>query len=280
VRRADIRIREEDIDAGPLNVFHVPPVPSWWMHREHEVTFRLEPDEADFLRSRLSDLHPRCLLGIAAARLKRRERPTGKSLWDDSFMREAAEALDAESSGPGARLPSVVGALRNACGASAVAELVRAIYASLVEVQREADLRQAGRPLPEDIEAYREWLRGYWQSEREIVVSEARALDLMLLEGDISLPRDLRPVLAHVLDRIRTVRKRKDVDRNLLDSATTDLFTRVERGRKRSRARLPERDGRTRREGFDGKTLRVTGIDYRYRVARRLLLDLHEGLFP
>ncbi|WP_437718151.1 DUF6361 family protein [Sorangium sp. So ce448] len=280
LRRDDIRRGDEDLDEPPLGCFDVPGVPTWWMNKDHEVRFSLEPKEAQFLRDRLVASQPGFLLGMAASMLKKSRRPTSDRLWDDAFMLDAARALDERNGGHGERTASVVQAVERTRGASAIAEMVRAIYAALVEGQREIDLRRAGRPTPDDVFAYRNGLYDYWSGNEETTVDEAAALDLAGLAGDIHLPGDLRSLLDHVQSRLQSIKRAKQVDALLLDSSTRELFTRIERRRKRGRARLPESDGLTRREGFDARTVRVEGLDFRYQVTRRLLLDLHGGLFP
>lgn len=279
LRREDIRRGDEDLDEAPLGCFDVPDVPTWWMNKNHEVRFSLEPEEAQFLRDRLVASQPGCLLGMAASLLKKNRRPTNDRLWDDAFMLDAARKLDERNGSHGERMPSVVRAVERTRGASAIAEMVRALYAAFVEGQREMDLRRAGRPMPDDIFTYRNGLYEYWSGDGKTTVDEAAALDLVGLAGDIHLPGDLRLLLEHVQSRLRAIRRAKQVDALLLDSSTRDLFTQIERRRKRTRARLPERDGLTRREGFDARTVKVEGLDFRYQVARRLLLDLHGGLF-
>jgi hypothetical protein len=158
--------------------------------------------------------------------------------------------------------------------------MVRALYAAFVVGQREMDLRRAGRPMPDDIFTYRNGLYEYWSGDGKTTVDEAAALDLVGLAGDIHLPGDLRLLLEHVQSRLQAIKRAKQVDVLLLDPSTRELFTRIERRRKRARARLPERDGLTRREGFDARTVKIEGLDFRYQVTRRLLLDLHGGLFP
>ncbi|WP_441286876.1 DUF6361 family protein [Sorangium sp. KYC3313] len=279
LRRDDIRRGDEDLDQPPLGCFDVPGVPKWWMNEDHEVRFSLEPEEAQFLRDRLVASQPGCLLGMAASMLKKSRRPTSDRLWDDAFMLDAARALDERNGGHGERTASVVQAVERTRGASAIAEMVRAIYAALVEGQREIDLRRAGRPTPDDVFGYRNGLYKCWSGDGKTTVDEAAALDLAGLAGDIHLPGDLRLLLEHVQSRLQAIKRAKQVDALLLDSSTRELFTRIERRRKRARARLPERDGLTRREGFDAGTVRARGLDFRYQVARQLLLDLHGGLF-
>ena len=143
----------------------------------------------------------------------------------------------------------------------------------------EIDLRRAGRLLPEDVDSYRDRLRDYWGHAAPATAEDAGALDLLGLAADIDVPRDLQALLEHLQGRLQTVKAPAHVDARLLDASTRDLFTRIERQRKQMRARLPERDGLVRREGFSSRTITVTGLDFRFRVARRLLLDLHGGLF-
>jgi hypothetical protein len=279
LRRDDIRRGDEDLDEPPLGCFDVPNVPKWWM-KDHEVRFSLEREEAEFLRDRLVSSQPGCLLGMAASLLRKRGRPTSDQLWDDAFMLDAARKLDERNGGHGERMASVVMALERTRGASAIAEMVRAIYAALVEGQREIDLRRAGLPMPDDVFHYRNGLYEYWSGDGKTTVDDAVALDLAGLAGDIHLPGDLCLLLEHVQSRLQAIKRAKQVDVLLLDPSTRELFTRIERRRKRARARLPERDGLTRREGFDARTVKIEGLDFRYQVTRRLLLDLHGGLFP
>ena len=56
------------------------------------------------------------------------------------------------------------------------------------------------------------------------------------------------------------------------------LFEDVEVGRKRARARLPAASGRALREAFVEAPPAVTGLDFRWQVARRLMTDVYEGL--
>ena len=169
-------------------------------------------------------------------------------------------------------------ALARTRGASALAKLVRVIYAALVEKLREQDLRATGRmPLPDDIGHYRNVLRGFW-AESDGTVDAACALSLRGLAADIDLPDLLPDLLATTHARICTVRRAAQVETLLLDDEMLALFTRVEGKRKDVRARLPARDGRPRRATFDAGTVPVTDIGYRWRVVFRLLRDIQQGL--
>jgi|GEM_PF-454484 len=276
--RQGVRMREDHVDQQPLGVFDVPPLPEAWMQENANVTFELEPEEAKFLRDRLAQRRPSCLLSVAADLLGKRARPTAGALWEDPFMRRAADVFDRHHSGPDLRPVSAVAALQRADGASALAELVRAIYAALVEALREQDLREAGRlPLPDDHAYYRKYLRSYWEDD-DGVVRRARALSLDGLKADIHLPGRLPALLAHVQARVSSIRRASEVQARLLDDTTLELFTGVERSRKGTRARLPRRDGRGRREGFGKDAVRVADINYRWPMVSRMLRDIQEGL--
>lgn len=278
VPRQDVRPREDRVDQEPLGLFDVPPPPSGWMQEDADLSFQLQPHEATFLRARLAERRPPCLLGVAAELLGKRARPTAATLWEDTFMHKAAQVFDRQHSGPDVRPASAVAALQRADGASALAELVRAIYGALVEALREQDLRGAGRlPLPDDHAHYREELRSYWEEDSE-VVRRACGLSLDGLKTDIHLPGQLPQLLDHVQTRARSIRRPSEVHARLLDDATLDLFTTVERNRKGSRARLPRRDGQSRREGFGEGSVRVADINYRWPMVSRMLRDIQEGL--
>ncbi|WP_437986656.1 DUF6361 family protein [Sorangium sp. So ce117] len=277
--RKDVHTREDRVDQQPLGLFDVPSLPEWWMQEDADVSFQLESHEAEFLRERLAQRRPPCLLGVAAALLGKRVRPTARTLWGDPFMRRAAEVFDRDHSGPDLRPASAAAALQRADGASALAELVRAIYAALVEMLREQDLRAASRlPLPEDHAHYREYLRSYWEEDDGDTVRRARDLPLQGLKADIHLPGRLPELLAHVQARVSSIRRASEVQARLLDSTTLELFTSLEWDRKRTRARLPRRDGRGRREGFGKGTVRVADINYRWPMVSRMLRDIQEGL--
>ncbi|WP_437899246.1 DUF6361 family protein [Sorangium sp. So ce124] len=279
IQRKDVHTREDRVDQQPLGLFDVPPLPAWWMQEDADVSFQLAPHEAEFLRDRLAQRRPPCLLGVAAALLGKRLRPTAKTVWGDPFMRRAAEVFERDHSGPDLHPASAVAALQRADGASALAELVRAIYAALVEALREQDLRAAGRlPLPDDHAYYREYLRSYWEEDEGETVRRACELPLQGLMADIHLPGRLPELLAHVQARVSTIRRASDVHTKLLDNTTLELFTGLEWDRKRTRARLPRRDGRGRREGFGQGTVRVADINYRWPMVSRMLRDIQEGL--
>lgn len=279
VRQQDARQGDEDVGVGPLGSFYVPPAPAWWRKRDAEVTFTLTPEEAVFLQERLSALTPSCLLGEAAARLTPQRGPTGNHIWKDVFLREATEALDARREHTAAGPPSVRDALGRTRGVSALAALIRTMYAAMVEALREQDLRERGHSLPDDVSYYRETLVGYWRDNADSL-EDARALSLHDVSADLGpgMPLKLRQLLAHVQRKLRTVRTGRDVLGHLCEGDMRARFTTFEQARKGARARLPKHAGRPQREGFTSETLPTGGLHYRWGVVWRLLDDLRQGL--
>jgi hypothetical protein len=279
VRRDDVYHRDDTFEQSSLGCFDVPPLPRWWMKGDAEVTFRLERGEALYLQEKLAQRDPPSLLGMAASMLGKRARPSARELWEDDFTHRAAEALDARHGGAGLRPGSAQAAIARARDASALALVVRAIYAALVERLHEQDLQQSGRlPLPEGIEQCRERLRSYWTDE-DSPIHDACRLSLDELGADIEVPPLLRKLLAFVQERLRAVRRASQVEALLLDDTARELFTRIEGIRKGTRARLPLREGRSRRANFGPDTVRVRKIDYRWSVVAQLLIDIQEALF-
>jgi hypothetical protein len=262
---------QEGLEPDQLGLFSCPPVPRWWQKRSAPpVTFRLTRAEAELLRGRLEALGANCLLAQAARRVHRL-RPSGVRLWGDPLIREAAA-----SSGDTDRV-------RRAQMASSLARLVRAIYAALVErvvwkTSSPAERRRRAHP-----DFYLDELRHFWTSRRERAhVAAARALDMAQLHEDIpklASNRDLSAMLRHVMERLADVRQPGDVPRYLLDTATETKFLTVEWQRKRERARLPQTaEGKERRRDFTRDTVKIDGLDYRWRQVRILLEDLRAGL--
>jgi hypothetical protein len=278
VRCADASSSEEDVDTEVLGHFEVPPLPAWWRNDEAEVTFDLTSDEAQFLQRKLMAIDPPCLLGEAAGRLGVHEGPGKGPLWDDDFMRRAASALDASKQS--GRVASACDALDRMRGASAMAELVRAMYAAMVEALREKDLRDGGHvSQAEEFTHYRDALRAYWRDEEQ-TLAEARELSLEGVRGDLDLSEndELLSLLGNVQKELRAVERESQVIERLCGDEMRKRFTWFEQRRKGPRARLPVHDGRVRREGFDDETIPAGGLHYRWGKVRRLLLDLQKGL--
>jgi hypothetical protein len=278
VRCADASASEEDVDTEVLGQFDVLPLPDWWGDDEAEVTFDLASAEAEFLQTRLMAIDPPCLLGEAAGRLGPDEGPGDGLLWEDDFMRRAASALDASKQG--GRVASACAALDRMRGASAMAELVRAMYAAMVEALREQDLRAGGHVSQAgELTHYRDALKAYWSGQGQ-TLAEARELSLAGVRDDLgwSEKDELPRLLGSVQQELRAVEHASRVLERLCGDEMRKRFTWFEHRRKGPRARLPVSEGRVRREGFDDETIPAGGLHYRWRNMRRLLRDLQKGL--
>jgi hypothetical protein len=265
VHRADIRVRDEVPAEEPLGIFDVPEPPPGWPGGPDALSFTLTKKEAERLREgfRVPGAN---LLAAAADTLGARAKPfQAGNAWDDSFLVKVAKSMGEEHS------------LRRAAEAAYLAQIARGAYAAHVEMLREEDLQTAGIPLPDDHRYYRERLKELF--EGGVAFARAAALDVEAMKGDIVVPQRLKDIVVPLRDAVRRIRRASDIDAHLLDPGTRELLRMVESKRKGDRARLHFIHGRTRREGFGPSTIAVDPLHYRWRVARRLLLDLHEGLF-
>jgi hypothetical protein len=264
VERANIRVRDEAPTEEPLGIFDVPEPPPGWPSGDEALSFTLTKIEAERLRAGFR-MPGASLLAASADALRAREKPllTGNA-WDDSFLNKVAKSIGAEHP------------LRRAEEAAYLAQIARCVYAAHVEMLREDDLLAAGVAAPDDSEHYRELLRALFDNA---TFERAAALDVDAMTQDIFVPPKLKELVVRLRNSIGRIRRVKDIDAHLLDSGTGDLFRTIESNRKGARARLHFIHGRTRREGFGASSISVDPLHYRWRVARRLLLDLHEGLF-
>ena len=264
VERSNIRVRDEAPAEEPLGIFDVPEPPPGWPSGDEALSFTLTKIEAERLREGFRAPGAN-LLAASADALRASQRPLMNSnAWDDSFLKKVAKAIGAEHQ------------LRRAEEAAYLAQIARCVYAAHVEMLREEDLQAAGIAAPDDSDHYRELLRELLDDE---TFERAAALDVDAMAQDIVVPRKLKELVVHLRDAIRRIRRAKDIDAHLLDNGTRGLFRMIESNRKGARARLHFIHGRTRREGFGASSIAVDPLHYRWRVARRLLLDLHEGLF-
>lgn len=258
----------------PLATVTAPPIPPGWQTEDiQELDFDLSPAEALLLQERLMALPPvvegACLLGkaaeLAAGRgpLEGTKDDSALRPWDDSLLQEAARQAKQQDR------------LERARRASCLVHYVRCIYAALVEWVVE---RSASPPRVNPQRTYRSRL-----SElvgRVEMLTSATGLDLQELYGDVPrVPELLRKCLAHVHQGLLRVSAGQDVDRVFMNQETHRIFEAVERRRKGGRARLPfTEQGAGRRVGFADDTIGVYDLDYRWRVIRHLLSDLHRGL--
>lgn len=264
VERANIRVRDEAPAEEPLGIFDVPESPPGWTGGQEPLSFKLTKEEAERLRVGFH-VPGESLLAASADALCAGEKPLKNSnAWDDSFLKKVAKSIGAEH------------ALRRAEEAAYLAQIARCVYAAHVEVLREEDLQAAGIAAPDDGEHYRELLRELFDDK---TFERAAALDVDAMAQDIVVPERLKGLVVRLRDSIRRIRRAKDIDAHLLDSGTRDLFRGIELNRKGARARLHFIHGRARREGFGAASIAIDPLHYRWRVARRLLLDLHEGLY-
>ena len=247
--------------------FLIPPPPRYWLQpRPREaLTFDLTADEADFLQKRLESL-PACILSTAASSAGKRP-PTGAVPWEDAVIQAAARELRESDR------------LERARRASSLAWIVRATYAALVERRRNETSASSALAQVSDTQYYRQELRKLF-GRGENFATDALNLELALLKEDLPrLPETFLALLKHVQGRIKKVTRLADLDRQLLDEETMEKFSNEEARRKDNRARLPDTAcGAERRELFNEETVRVTGIDYRWRVIKKLLGDLYFGL--
>jgi hypothetical protein len=242
------------------------PPPYWLRARPQPVTFDLANEEAVFLKGRLESL-PSCLLSAAASNARSLPPRSDALLWEDDLVAEAASVNRESDMVERARL------------ASSMAHVIRAMYAALVERRRNDTATRSQLALVKNVDHYRDVL--YEVLDTGTVQGDIRGLDLTLLRGDLpDLGERLLALLRWVKERIARVRRSNDADRLLLDKDTMELFCSEELRRKGDRrARLPDTVvGAERRASFAENTLNVTGLDYRWRVVRTLLRDLHDGL--
>lgn len=256
---------DDDLSDDALARFDVPPPPHRWLGRGHrDLSLNLQRDEAELLRTKLTNLDPPCVLSEAARKLRKRLSASAAAPWEEPLLVEAAQAL-------GER-----GVLERARCASPLAKLTRAIYAALVERMKESDLARGVRAAAPSPRSYLDEVSRIFREERRDV-RDAIALDLDALRGDIAISARLYDLLAHVQAQCDRVRRQGDVARHLLDDQTLERFAAVEVARKGSRARLaPTPAGRDLRR--EATKIAVVGLNYRFRVVARMLRDVREGL--
>jgi hypothetical protein len=257
---------EEVIDDSQAS-FLVPKPPPYWLRPKprEAVTFELTWGEADFLQKRLESL-PACLLSSAAS-IARKRLSTGKAPWEDAVIKKGAREVGESDM------------LQRAQLASSFALLIRSIYAALVEQRRNDTAAPAVLSRVPEKHYYRYILRALFERDEQVAV-DVRRLDLALLKQDLpQLSDTLLKLLSDVQERVGKGIRVADIDKQLLGEDIMDRFSNEEACRKDRRARLPDTAfGLERRESFDEMTVRVTGIDYRWRVVKALLRDLHIGL--
>lgn len=222
----------------------MPDQPKNW--HSGDISLRMEPVEADFLRDRLSQLrrpgsHELSLL----AKLARTLAAPAESLWDAETITVAG---------------SDAGPLNRARQAASLAGIGRAIYDALLEriVEREENRQPMRR--------HREHLA----QMVEIHGSDAASLDLAGLEQDIgALPPKLHAVVAAT--RAWSTSSSHDLDELL------DIYIAAE-ARKGPRARLAQTpNGRTRRREWATDEHGLAGpLHYRWGQVHTLLTDLVE----
>lgn len=238
--------------------FNVPKLPANW-GRLRQVTFDLTREEAAFLVRQLAAT--KSLLGAIAERLNPELPPLSALVpWEEPLVETAANNLDEWAR------------LQRARGASALAHLVRGIYAALVERRRNLET-------PQDSEAYAETLMHlcFDRSEPTTILETARDVDLDGLVRD-GVPGSLKPLLEDAVAALRALGKPGDVRRLLNAPAIEELFRKVEVARKGAkRARLAVTSAELRRQ-FGDTTVSVYALDYRWKQVRQMLNDIREGL--
>lgn len=265
LRRDQIQQRDEEPRDEPLAIFDVPDPPDGWPANVDDVSFILTRKEAERLRDGFRRPGSN-LLAAAADALGSRTKPsaTGQP-WDDRFLIKVANDI-----GEG-------DALKRASQVAYLAQIARCTYAAHVEILHVQEARAAGATSHEDGHHYQDLLRELL--DEGLVFDQAAALDIDAMKQDIAIPPHLESLVVRLRDAVRKIRRPAQIQTHLLDNATREALRQVETRRKGSRARLHFIHGRARREGFGEKSIAVEPLHYRWRVARRLLLDLHEGLF-
>lgn len=261
----------EPLDAAdwgfPIAQFDAPSLPAGWGSKRGphpEVNFRLSLEEAQLLQERLSALQREdggdCLFGVLSRRILEAPKSLDDLPWRDPFIREcASECGELER-------------LERARYGASIAELVRAVYAALVEQQRNRELTENDARTTEHQQYLLELclevdLNGYRGAE---------AVD--------GIPTKTARMIEHVVERFKRLSQSGAIEAglssSLLDEPTYQIFCDQERGRKGDRrARL----GRT---GFGEELRRAFGaasasrgpVNYRWLQVRQILEDLHEGL--
>ncbi len=261
----------EALGADLLGQFNAPPPPAvWGKGRAEPLTFDLTRREAELLRTRLVALGPECLLARAAV-LAHRINTRAGVLWEDPLIWAAAGLCGETARIERARL------------ASALARLLRVLYAALVEQVRWQEAGPGTRARLPDPWWWRRHLRSFWAtSDGRRVVADAGRIDLDLLRADlgkVSPSQSFLALVRHVQGRLQRCTVPRSVDRLLLDGTTEERVRVVEWERKGDRARLPRTAaGRERRAEFGRDTVTDDGLHYRWPQVRTLLADLRAGL--
>ena len=212
------------------------------------ITLQMEPNEAEFLRDRLSQLrrpdsHELSLL----AQLARTQTAPAASLWSEETIAVAG---------------SDVGAIDRARQAASLAGIGRAIYDALLErIVEDEDKGQSMR-------RHRDHLAQMVETHG----SDAASLDLAGLEQDIgALPPKLHAVMAAT--KAWSTSSHRDLD------VLLDVYIAAE-ARKGARARLAQTpNGRARRREWEDEADKhelARPLHYRWGQVHRLLTDLVE----
>lgn len=258
----------------PLASLNVPPVPAGWQSDDtYELDFELTEAEARLLQEHLMAVPPvkegACLIA-KAAELCEAQGPV-EDTGDDSLLRPWDDPLLLEA----ARLTGLEATLERARKASNFVHYVRAVYAALVEWVFE---RSTSPPREYPQRSYRVHLGELAGNSQ--MRQAAIELELKDLYADVPrVPELLRKCLAHVRAGLVRVSAGEDAEQVFMNDVTHRVFEAVERRRKGGRARLSlTEQGAGRRVGFSHNTIGVYDLDYRWRVIRNLLSDLHRGL--
>lgn len=265
---------DDVIVSEPLALLNVPPIPTGWQSDDiSELDFALTAKEARLLQDRLMALpcvgEGPCLIAKAAelcgesGPVENTRDDSGLRPWDDPLLKRAAVITGQQQR------------LERARKASCLAHYVRAVYAALVEwvVER--------TPSPAPASPQRTYRVGLAKLAANTKALEAAtALELQSLYADVPRMSELlKKCLAHVQLGLIRASKGDPVEEVFMNDSTHRVFEQVERRRKGSRARLPlTAQGAGRRVGFSHDTVGVYDLDYRWKVVRTLLSDLHRGL--
>lgn len=261
-----LRIQEaQGIDGGALPVedivdFDAPRPPPHW-GRLRKLSFDVSRDEAQFLIERLATTDS--LLGDLAKQLESKGRlsSTGGP-WDDPLVE-----LIARNRGEWPHL-------ERARDASALAQVVRGVYGTLVEQRRNRERNSTGAHYRVGLDQL--CFKGGEPSE---VLKRARRVDPDALLRDAAAPT-LKELVLCVVAECTALRNSEQLSTGLLGENSEAVFRRVEVRRKGlRRARLAENaHGEQLRGDFGDTTVRVYGLDYRWVQARQMLNDIADGL--
>ncbi|KYF48535.1 hypothetical protein BE04_37745 [Sorangium cellulosum] len=263
--RAKIRVREETPEEEPLGIFDVPEPPDGWPGKLESLSFALTKKEAERLREGFRRPGASLLAAAADALGPRAQPGEADHAWNDPFLGKVARSAGEEDT------------LLRAEQAAFLAQIARCTYAAHVELLREEDIEAVGLSAPAGHRHYRARLEELL--EAGVPFERAASLDIDAMKRDIDVPPRLEGLVVRLRDAARRIGRPRDIQALLLDTGTRELLRGIESSRKGPRARLHFIYGRARREDFGPASIAVDPLHYRWRVARRLLLDLHQGLF-